>query len=71
MDKENVAAFNFSDIRILRNDATVQAVYSEGNTTCWVRAYQPVQLTVSTDLNIEYSNSRNLYDTEKMNPVGT
>ena len=50
MDKENVAAFNFSDIRILRNDATVQAVYSEGNTTCWVAAYQPVQLTVSTDL---------------------
>ena len=50
MDKENVAAFNLSDIRILRNDATVQAVYSEGNTTCWVAAYQPVQLTVSTDL---------------------
>lgn len=50
MGKENVAAFNLSDIQILRNDATVQAVYSEGNTTCWVAAYQPVQLTVSTDL---------------------
>lgn len=50
MDKENVAAFNLSDIQILRNDATAQAVYSEGNTTCWVAAYQPVQLTVSTDL---------------------
>lgn len=37
------------------NDATAQAVYSEGNTTCWVAAYQPVQLTVSTDfiLNIQ------------------
>lgn len=50
MDKENVAAFNLSDIQILRNDATAQAIYSEGNTTCWVAAYQPVQLTVSTDL---------------------
>lgn len=50
MDKENVAVFNLSDIQILRNDATVQAVYSEGNTTCWVAAYQPVQLIVSTDL---------------------
>ena len=45
-----MAAFNLSDIQILRNDATAQAVYSEGNTTCWVAAYQPVQLTVSTDL---------------------
>jgi chondroitin AC lyase len=50
MDKENVAVFNLSDIQILRNDATVQAVYSEGNTTCWVAAYQPVQLIVSMDL---------------------
>ena len=49
-DIEDVAVFNLSDIQILRNDATVQAVYSEGNTTCWVAAYQPVQLTVSTDL---------------------
>ena len=49
-DKKNVAAFDLSDIRILRNDTVAQAVYAEKKATCWVAAYQPVQLRVATGL---------------------
>ena len=50
VDKKNVAAFDLSDIRILRNDTVAQAVYAEKKATCWVAAYQPVQLRVATGL---------------------
>ena len=51
-DKKNVAAFDLSDIRILRNDAVAQAVYAEKKATCWIAAYKPVQLTVAAGITL-------------------
>lgn len=49
-DKKKVAAFDLSDIRIIRNDSEAQVVYTEKDKTCWLTVYQPVELAVSTDL---------------------
>lgn len=52
-DKSNVAAFDLSDIQVLRNDVTVQAVYSKKDETCWVAAYQPAQLAVNKNMTLD------------------
>lgn len=51
-EQNDVAAFNLSDIQVLRNDVTAQAVYTGKDETCWVTAYQPVKLTVNSDMKL-------------------
>ena len=42
-----MAAFDLSDIRVLRNDTVAQAVYAAKKSTCWIAAYEPVRLSVA------------------------
>lgn len=77
-NKEDVETFNLSDIRILRNDAAVQAVYTGKYETCWVAAYQPVQLTVTSGLTLDirtpgiymiYKKETELYEINYADPT--
>lgn len=56
-DKEKVADFDLSDIRILRNDTIVQAVYAEKKSTCWIAAYRPAQLAVAKGITLNIQTS--------------
>lgn len=52
-DKERVASFDLSDIRVLRNDTVAQAVYAAKKSTCWIAAYEPVQLSVAAGITLD------------------
>lgn len=47
------AAFNLSSVRVLRNDTTVQAVYTSKYATWWITAYRPVTITLASGLPLE------------------
>lgn len=47
------AAFNLSSVRVLRNDTTVQAVYTSEYATWWITAYRPVTITLASGLPLE------------------
>lgn len=48
-DKEQVSSFNLSDIRLIRNDESLQAVYSRQDDTWWIVAYQPERVRLSSN----------------------